>query len=103
MEITFCELKAKEVVNIVDGRRLGNIIDMVFCRNTGKVLGLIVPGCKKGFNIFKVENDLFIPYKNICKIGEDVILVQLFTQKGENQAPERVMVIPVCLMVIISH
>ena len=77
METTFCELRAKEVINVVDGKRLGNIVDIVFCSQTGKIKGLVVPAYNKGFNIFKSGEDLFIPYQNVCKIGDDVILVQL--------------------------
>ena len=77
METTFCELKSKEVINVVDGKKLGNIVDMVFCTQTGRVLGLIVPAYNKGFSLFKIGEDLFIPYQNVCRIGDDVILVQL--------------------------
>ena len=32
METTFLEMRAKEVINVVDGRLLGHIIDVVFDR-----------------------------------------------------------------------
>ena len=48
--------------------------DRISCSNC-KVLGFVVPGDKK---LFKSKEDLFIPWKNIQKIGDDVILVQLF-------------------------
>ncbi len=75
MEISFSELRCKTVVNLVDGRRLGHIIDFVFEQNTAKVLGVVVPGGKGG--LFKSREDLFIPYQCICKIGFDTILVEL--------------------------
>ena len=84
METSFCELKAKEVVNIVDGKRLGHITDLVFETNCGKILGLVVPGEKSGWNIFKSVEDIFIPYQNICKIGYDTILVELYNQNRIN-------------------
>lgn len=77
METSFCELKTKEVINVVDGKKLGNIIDIVFCMETGKIKGLVVPQYSKGFSLFKSGDDIFIPYNNICRIGDDVILVQL--------------------------
>ncbi|MBQ7308330.1 MAG: YlmC/YmxH family sporulation protein [Clostridia bacterium] len=77
METTFCELRAKEVINVVDGKRLGNIVDIVFCSQTGKIKGLVVPAYNRGFNLFKSGEDIYIPYQNVCKIGDDVILVQL--------------------------
>ncbi len=76
MEITFCDLRAKEVINIIDGRKLGKIVDIVFDSRCAKVCGIVVPGDKKLFN-FKNE-DLFIPWKNVNKIGDDTILVELY-------------------------
>ncbi len=80
MEATFLELRCKEVVNILDGRRLGHIIDMVFELGSARVLGFIVPGEKTGWNIFKSTDQLFIPYGCVVKIGEDAILVELSSQ-----------------------
>lgn len=80
METTFCELKGKEVINVIDGKRLGRIIDIVFDSCCGRILGLVVPAYTKSFNIFKTCDDIFIPYANVCKIGEDVILVRICVQ-----------------------
>ena len=77
MELTFCELRTKEVVNICDGKRLGNIIDMVFDTTCARVTGIIVPAEKSFMSLFKSNNDIFIPYNRIRKIGKDVILVEL--------------------------
>lgn len=77
METTFCELKTKEIVNVVDGKRLGKISDMVFNTSTGKILGLIVPPYKKSWNIFRTQEDIFIPYNCVCRIGDDIILVEI--------------------------
>ena len=80
MELTFCELREKIVFNIIDGKRLGRIIDMAFTLH-GQVLGLIVPGDKKIFKCITSDDNIFIPWKCIRKIGEDAILVELV---GEN-------------------
>ena len=77
MELSFCELRAKEVVNICDGKRLGNIIDLTFSSRTGVVTGIVVPFGKGLFSILKSNQDIFIPYNRIVKIGKDVILVEL--------------------------
>lgn len=79
MEISFRELKSKDVVNIIDGRNLGRPNDIVFTYPQGCVYGIAVPG-KRGWNCFK-RNDIFIPLKNIIKIGADVILVDLRNTK----------------------
>ena len=78
METSFCELRGKEVINIIDGKRLGKIIDIVFDVNCNRVLGFVVPSQNKSWNIFKSSEDIFIPVQDICKIGEDVILVKVF-------------------------
>lgn len=81
MEVTFCELRAKEVVNIYDGRCLGNITDIVIDTSCARVLGIIVPKERKMFSLFKANSDFFIPYNRICKIGQDIILVELTTNQ----------------------
>lgn len=87
MDITFGELRCKEVINTINGKRLGRVSDMVISCRTCRVLGLIVPGDKR---IFRSKEDLFIPWKNIVKIGDDVILVQLFISPSEvNCTPNR--------------
>lgn len=74
MEITFNELRAKEIVNIYDGKRLGRAQDIAFEKETGKVLGIIVPGLSK---FLRKADDIFIPIEQIRRIGDDVILVTL--------------------------
>lgn len=82
IEFTFCELRAREVINIADGKRLGRIIDMAFTCS-GKIVGIIVPGERKILkNISGCEN-IFIPWKNVIKIGDDVVLVNLSGEVNE--------------------
>ena len=81
MKISFCDLKRKDVVNICDGKNLGNIYDLVIDTCCGQVLGIVVPISKGFFNFFKSNNDLFIPYNRICKIGQDIILVDIIMQE----------------------
>ncbi len=77
MELSFCDLRAKEVVNMCDGKKLGNIIDLIFDSTCARITGLVVP-CEKSFLSFlKNNNDIFIPYRCIRKIGTDIILVEL--------------------------
>ena len=77
MDLSFCNLRNKDVVNICDGKNLGNISDLIIDTTCGKVLGIVVPSNKGFFNFFKSNNDLFIPYNRICKIGKDIILVDI--------------------------
>ena len=83
MESSFLELRCKEVVNIVDGKRLGHIVDIVFDLASGRICGLVVPGNKSFWNSFKGGSEIFIPYSQIVKIGEDAILVELYGQRSK--------------------
>ena len=82
-DLTFCELREKEVVNITDGKKLGRILDMALTCS-GNVLGIIVPGEKKFFKNISGDESIFVPWKNIVKIGEDAILIELCERSGEN-------------------
>jgi len=73
MEITFNEIKSKEIICTFDGKRLGRATDIVFSKEENKVMGLVVPGEGK---FLRKANDVFIPIENIEKIGDDVILVK---------------------------
>lgn len=74
-DLSYCELRAKEVVNSADGKRMGRIVDMLFSREDGTISGIVVPLTRKG--VFGKNQDVFIPWRCVQKIGEDVILVCL--------------------------
>ena len=76
MDITFCELREKEVVNLADGKRLGRVQDLVL-EPCGKVIGLVVPGEKKLIKALSRDESIFIAWKNIVILGDDVILIDL--------------------------
>jgi len=78
MEVSFLDLKEREVINVYDGKKLGRIIDVVFNNRNGIVKGIVVPGDKK---IFRKAEDLFIPIEKIKRIGNDVILVGIQTEE----------------------
>lgn len=74
----FSELKQKEVVNVLDGRRLGTTIDLEFNPADGVITAIVVPGPFNFVNFIKGNCDGYvIPMKSICKIGDDVVLVEL--------------------------
>lgn len=84
MEISFCELRAKEVVNLHDGKQLGHILDLIIDTTCSRIIGIIVP-CEKSFlTLFKSSSNIFIPYHRICKIGKDVILVDINLSTQQN-------------------
>ena len=88
MEVSFLELKSKQVINTVDGKCLGHITDIIFDSDCAKLLGFIVPHPGSGFwGLFKGNKDIFIPYNCVCKIGVDVILVELYVEQKPSQQP----------------
>lgn len=70
------DFRHKEVINILDGRRLGFVQDVNASLETGIITSIVVPGNNKFFNVFS-SNDIVIPWQNIKCIGDDVILVEL--------------------------
>ena len=76
--MTLSELKAKDVVNTVDGRCIGKPMDLEFDPVDGRVTALVVPGEFSLIQLLRGEKcGIVIPWGNICKIGDDVILVDL--------------------------
>ena len=73
MEVSFSELRTKEVINTQDGKKLGRVCDVVLCYPDNRWIGLVVPGGRG----FSRKQELFLELKNIVKIGEDVILVNI--------------------------
>ncbi|MBQ8425363.1 MAG: YlmC/YmxH family sporulation protein [Clostridia bacterium] len=82
MEVSFLDLKEREIINVYDGKKLGRIIDVVFDNRNGIVKGIIVPGDKK---IFRKAEDVFIPIDKIKRIGNDVILVGIQSEERYRQ------------------
>lgn len=81
MENSYNELRCKEVVNTRTGARLGRVCDIVINSNSKCVLGLVVPGERR---LFHAREDIFIPWSRICKIGQDVILVDIVLEGATN-------------------
>ncbi|NLA84518.1 MAG: YlmC/YmxH family sporulation protein [Clostridiales bacterium] len=71
------DFRTKEVINVRDGRRLGNIIDMEFDLYEGRITAIVVPGASRFFGLLREEDDIVIPWTQIKKIGDDVILVDV--------------------------
>ena len=71
-------LKSKEVINIYDGKSLGYVYDIEVNLEKGLIEGIIVPAQKSFFSFFsRGDNDYVIKWKDIKRIGDDVILVDV--------------------------
>jgi YlmC/YmxH family sporulation protein len=70
------EFQIKDVVNVSDGKRLGNIDDIEINLDTGNIESVIIGGVGRVLGFFGKDEEVVIPWQNILKIGEDVILVR---------------------------
>lgn len=71
------DIKQKEVINIYDGRSLGFVEDLEVNLEKGTIEGIIVPMQRSFFSFFGRNEEQVIPWKDIKRIGDDVILVDV--------------------------
>jgi YlmC/YmxH family sporulation protein len=74
--VRISEFQIKDVVNVADGKKLGNISDIDISIGTGKIEAIIISENSKILGLFGKDEEIVIPWRNIMKIGEDVILVK---------------------------
>lgn len=75
--VRLSDLQNKDVVNVVDGKKIGNIIDVNLEYTSGKMDSLIVEKSKFLISMFSTRDEIEIRWEQIEKIGEDVILVKM--------------------------
>ena len=68
-------MRRKEVINVRDGSRLGNVGDIEFDTVTASIISMIIYGKLRFFGLLGREDDRVIPWENIRIIGEDIVLV----------------------------
>jgi YlmC/YmxH family sporulation protein len=76
------EMRQKEVINVRDGCRFGFVCDVEIDHKDGCIKKLIVPGPGKIFGVFGGFSEYHIPWGDVCKIGDDLILVDVDTDKA---------------------
>ncbi|MEO2074966.1 MAG: YlmC/YmxH family sporulation protein [Bacillus sp. (in: firmicutes)] len=74
--VKISEFQIKDVVNVSDGKRLGNIGDIEINLTTGKIEAVVISSGGRVLGFFGKDEDIVIPWQNIIKIGQDVILVR---------------------------
>ncbi|MGI6659835.1 MAG: YlmC/YmxH family sporulation protein [Dethiobacteraceae bacterium] len=83
--IKISDLRNREVINIVDGKRLGVICDLDLDLENGRIAAIIVPGTNRLFGFLGGARDYVIPWENIVKFGVDTILVELTGPAGHTR------------------
>lgn len=69
------DFRNKEVINVDDGKRLGFVCDVEVNLEQGKIDSIVIPAPLHITNFFAQNKDYVIPWENIRKIGDDIILV----------------------------
>ena len=83
------DFQAKDVINIVDGKKMGQISDLELDLRQGRIEAIVVPSHGKFFGFFGGGADIVIPWRNIVKIGADVVLVRVDDTRPYRQSEEQ--------------
>ena len=71
------DLQLKEIIDISSGKRLGAIVDVIV-DNKGYIEKILLDNRKNRSRIFaNNKEDIYIEWKNIIKLGDDIILVDM--------------------------
>lgn len=76
MECSLRELKYKEVISVSDGSRYGYVGDVEIDLESGQVRSLVIPGQARFFGLFGRREDTVVPWDEVRRFGEDIILVE---------------------------
>lgn len=80
------ELQTKDVVNIMDGKKLGKIQDLDIDLRQGMIKAIIVPNGARLWGWMNGGQEWVIPWRQIIKIGSDVIFVRLTSHHREMES-----------------
>ena len=70
------DLQTKTIVNVADGKNIGSIIDANI-DSSGNIESLVIQASKKILSFSSKDDDMIVMWKEINKIGDDVILVDV--------------------------
>jgi YlmC/YmxH family sporulation protein len=87
--VKISDFQTKDVINIVDGKKLGQVSDLELDLRQGRIESIVVPNHSRFFGLFGGGDDVVIPWRSIVKIGLDVVLVKLDDSRMY-RAPEEV-------------
>jgi len=71
------ELGLRDMVNLIDGAKLGSIKDVHINTETGQVEALVLSSGKRLLGLFRAGKDVVIPWEKVRKIGIDTVLVEV--------------------------
>lgn len=75
--ISTMDVRNKEVINIYDGKSIGFVEDLEIDLIKGTVEGIVVPTPRKFLSFLGKNEEQVIRWKDIKRIGDDVVLVDI--------------------------
>ena len=87
MSVRLTQLQCKEVICVSDGMRLGYITDVQVEVPGGEICAIVVPGPCRYLGLFGRSDDYVIPWNCICRIGPDIVLVDI--KPGQCRIPRQ--------------
>lgn len=75
--VKISDLRMREVVNVMNGKKLGLIKDIEIDLDAGRIKSVVLPGNGKVLGFLGRQDDVVVPWHKIKKLGLDVILVEL--------------------------
>ena len=76
-DMLLCELQTKDVINVKTAKCLGRVMDLELDEKRGCICTLIVPSQGKICGFFFHECEYWIPWNQVCRVGTDMILVDV--------------------------
>lgn len=70
------ELTKKDIINVLNGAKLGLVKDVQIDLETGAVHAIVLQG-RRRFWFFPAGKDIIVPWTKIKKLGVDAVLVEL--------------------------
>ena len=71
------DFQSKDIVNITDGKKLGNIHDLEVDITTGQIHALYVSNHSRWTSMFQRDDEIRVAWSQIKSIGKDIIFVEL--------------------------
>jgi len=69
------DIQSIDVINVITGNKIGRIKDIDIDSEKGNVLALVILASSKLRSFFSGEELIIIPWENVIKFGNDVIIV----------------------------
>lgn len=77
MSAKISDLQERQIVNIADGKCLGNIKDIELNILDGTIQALVLPNTGGFWSMLQNQGELLIPWQKVVRLGVDVVLIDM--------------------------